>query len=148
MSGHGTAARDESIGLLGLEWGLGLLVEDRIGDRLATGGGLRMIVEVRMGDSGMIPGSSILIGELTDGMLRGGKWLFSSDVVRGGQTRFPSNLTRGESMGDKYDDWDGDIGASSKSKAKQSKKEFSMYDRNDTVNIYINHHISTRKTRT
>jgi hypothetical protein len=80
-----------------------------------------MIVEVRMGDSGMIPGSSILIGELTDGtvMLSGSRWLFSSDVVRGGKTRFASNLTRGESMGDNCDNWDGDIGASSKSKKKK-----------------------------
>jgi len=119
MSGHGTAARDERIGLLGLEWGLGL--EDRMGDRLAAaGGGLRMIVEVRMGDSGMIQGSSILVEELTDGTLRGGKWLFSSDVVRGGKTCIASNLTRGESMGDKYDNWDGDIGTSSESKVKKS----------------------------
>ena len=86
-----------------------------------------------MGDSGMIPGSSILIGELTGGALRGpgGKWIFSSDVVRGVKTRFPSNLTRGESIADKGENWDGDIGASSKSKAK--KKEFSKHDRNDAV---------------
>jgi hypothetical protein len=97
------------MGLLGLEWGLGL--EDRMGDRLAAGGGLRKIVDVRMGDSGMIPGSSIHIGELTNGTLRGVKWLFSSDIC------FPSNLTLGESIGDKWDNWDGDIGASSKSKS-------------------------------
>jgi hypothetical protein len=133
MSGHGTAARDERIGLLGLKWGLGLEDRTRMGDRLAAGGGLRMNVEVRMGDSGMIPGSSIhVVGELTDGiMLRGGKWLFSSDVVRGEKVRVPSNLTRGESIVDKCDNWDGDIGASSKCKSK--KKEFSMRDRNDAV---------------
>jgi hypothetical protein len=74
-----------------------------------------------MGDSGMILGSSIHVGELTDGMLRGGKWLFSSDVVRGGRIRIPSNLTRGESIGDKYDNWDGDIGVSSNSKAKKKR---------------------------
>jgi hypothetical protein len=80
-----------------------------------------MIVEVRMGDSGMIPGSSIHVGEIADGMLRGGKWLFSSDsdVVRGEKARFPSNLTRGDSIVDKCDNWDGDIGASSKSKKKR-----------------------------
>lgn len=96
-----------------------------MGERLAAGGGLRMIVEVRMGDSGMIPGSSILVGELTDSALREGKcdWLLSSDVVCGGKKKgFPSNLTRGESMGDICDNWDGDIGASSK---KQSKKRSS-----------------------
>lgn len=93
-----------------------------MGNRLAAGGGLRMIVEVRMGDSGMIPGSSILVGELTDTALREGKRLLSSDVVRGGKKGFPSNLTWGESMGDKCDNWDGDIGASSK---KQSKKRSS-----------------------
>jgi hypothetical protein len=100
MSGHGTAGRDEWIGLLGLEWGLGL--EGRMVDRLATaGGGLRMNIEVRMGDSGVISGSWILelvVGELTDTALRGGKWLDSSDIVRGGTwIRIPSNLTRGES---------------------------------------------------
>lgn len=69
-----------------------------------------MIVDVRMGDSGMIRGSSRLIGELTDTALRGG---ISSDVDRGERTRFPSNLTQGDSIGDKCDNWDGDIGASS-----------------------------------
>lgn len=67
-----------------------------------------MNVDVRMGDSGMIPGSSIHIGELT----------VTDDVV---PRCFPSNLTLGESIGDKYDNWDGDIGASSK-KQKQKKK--------------------------
>lgn len=82
-----------------------------------------MNVEVRMGDSGMMPGSSIhVVGELTDGMLRRGKRLFSSDVVRGEKVRFPSNLTRGESIVDKCDNWDGDIGASSKCKSKKKKR--------------------------
>ena len=67
-----------------------------------------MNVDVRMGDSGMIPGSSIHIGELT----------VTDDAVPG---CFPSNLTRGESIGDKCDNWDGDIGASSKSKSKINK---------------------------
>jgi hypothetical protein len=87
-------------------------------DRLAGGGGPIKIVEVRMGDSG-IPGSSILVGELTDGVLMsGGKWLVSSNIVRvrGERIRFPStsNLTRGDSIVDKCDNWDGDIGTSSK----------------------------------
>jgi len=81
-----------------------------------------MIVDVRMGESG-IPGNSIIVvGELTDGvalMSGGGKWLVSSDIVRGvgvKKIRFPSisNLTLGgESIVDKCDNWDGDIGASS-----------------------------------
>jgi hypothetical protein len=40
---------------------------------LAAGGGLRMNVEVRMGDSGVILGSSVHVGELTDTALRGGE---------------------------------------------------------------------------
>jgi len=118
MSGHGTAARDERIGLLGLDWGMGL--EARMGDRLAAAGGaLRNIVDVRIGDSGKV-GSSRIVGELTDtdAALRGGKWSsFSSDAVRGVRggmiILFPSNLTRGESIVVNCENWDGDIGASS-----------------------------------
>lgn len=85
-------------------------------DRFPAGGGLRMNVDVRMGDNGEIPGSSILVGELTDTdtALRGGKWLVNSDVAPGGKMRIPSNLTRGESVVDNCDNRDGDIGASSK----------------------------------
>ena len=116
-SGHGTAAaRDERIGLLGLRSGS----EDQMDDRLAAAGGMpRMIADARMGDSGML-GSSILIGERTEGAVRGDKWLVSSDVGRGGtMLRFPSDITRGESIAVKYDNWDGDIGASSKTKPKK-----------------------------
>lgn len=84
-----------------------------------------MNVEVRMGDNSGITGSSrVLVGELTDTALRGGKWLINSDVICncGGKIRFPSNLTRGESLVDIWDIWDGDIGASSK-KQSQKKKE-------------------------
>ena len=82
-----------------------------------------MNVDVQMGDSGTIPGSSRLVEELTDSALRGGmcKWLVISDVDRGEKVRFASNLTRGESsIGvDTCDNWDGDIGASSKRKAQK-----------------------------
>ena len=87
-----------------------------------------MNVDVQMGDSGTIPGSSRLVEELTDSALRGGrgrgKWLVISDVDRGEKVRFASNLTRGESsIGvDTCDNWDGDIGASSKSKAKKKER--------------------------
>ena len=40
---------------------------------MAAGGGLRINVEVRMGDSGVILGSSVHVGELTDTALRGGE---------------------------------------------------------------------------
>ena len=115
MSGHGTAGRDERIGLLGLGGRLGL--EDRMGDRLAGGGGLRKIVDVRIGDSGKL-GSSSIVGELTDTALRGDN---SSHAVRGGKILlFPSNTTRGESIVVNCENWDGDIGTASSKKA--SKK--------------------------
>ena len=82
MSGHGTAGvREEYIELLGLERGLGMEDPARRVDRFVAGGGLRMIVDVRMGESGTIPGSSKLVGELTEGIIRGGRWFLSSDVI-------------------------------------------------------------------
>jgi len=61
----------------------------------------------------------VLVGELTDGALRGEEWLSTPDVIRGGEIFFPSNLTRDESIVKECDNWDSDIGASSEIKQKE-----------------------------